>query len=190
MTRDTRLHDGREIPRFDWHERSTGSVWAMARGNPNCEWMQPGKMIAVFHDDGTGGPPSFYEPRRLGTVVAVQWSAAADAKEHVVIIDMLDQPPVFGPLPEPEPVRVAADGHWLPPALAIVVVLVCLVLSCVLVGCGAVQQHEADKAQEVRITELENEVVDMERLLALLAEAVARAEASIKNALRRLEGHR
>lgn len=140
-------HGGQKVPRFDWIEANTGRVWAMARGNPNCNWMKPGAQIAVYHHDEKAGAPSFYEPRKLGTVVFVRWSESIDpfGHEHVAVIDMLDQPPIIGPLPTVDAKRdgegLHGVGAWLVPSLAAAIVLLALVASCALVmaGCRTVE---------------------------------------------------
>lgn len=86
------------------------------------------------------------------------------------------------------PQRVAADGHWLPKWIAVVVLVVlCVIVAVCNTGCGAQQQHALDQQQEVRLADLERDNAELERLLVLLAEAVARAEANIKRAMERLK---
>lgn len=66
-----------------------------------------------------------------------------------------------------------------------------LAIAC-LTGCGAVEQHAADKEQEARLATLEERVAvhdaRIKEIVGIVADALARARASVEAARRALNG--
>jgi len=65
-----------------------------------------------------------------------------------------------------------------------------LVMVLTLTGCGAVEQHEQDKAQEARLAAMEARLDKMGDLVTVLADALARARVAIAAAIRAMGGGR
>lgn len=66
--------------------------------------------------------------------------------------------------------------------------MLALLLALALSGCGAVERHEADKAQEARLAAIEQKLDRLTELVAIVTDAVARARRSIEQAAKALGG--